>query len=94
MAQSSAAAAAAGLNAFAFGFLPPVSEKLTRGNYSMWLAQVTATLQGAQLWGYTKPTSKPPPEFLPEDVAAVAAAPAANKQTAPAVNLEYEKWFA
>jgi len=90
MAPSSDAAAAA----FPFGFLPLPSEKLTRGNYTMWLAQVSATLQGAQLWGYTKPTSKPPPEFLPEDVAAVAAAPAANKQTAPAVNLEYEKWFA
>ena len=60
----------------------------------MWLAQVSATLQGAQLWGYTKPTSKPPPEFLPEDAATVAAATAADKQIAPAVNPKYEKWFA
>jgi hypothetical protein len=45
--------------------LPPVTEKLTRGNYSMWLAQVSANLQGAQLWDFTKPTSTPPPELLP-----------------------------
>lgn len=82
MTTSSAAAAVA---AYSFGYLPPPSEKLTRGNYNMWLAQVSATLQGAQLWGYTKPTSKPPSEFL-------AAPPdAAGKDTAPVVNLEYEK---
>jgi hypothetical protein len=34
---------------FTFGFLPPLTEKLSRGNYAMWLAQVTATLQGAWL---------------------------------------------
>jgi len=35
MATSSAAAAAAG---FVFGFLPPVTKKLTHDNYSMWHA--------------------------------------------------------
>jgi hypothetical protein len=56
----------------------------------MWLAQVTATLQGAQLWSFIKPTTKPPPEFLEVD----AAAAAASKKAEPAVNPEFEKWLA
>jgi hypothetical protein len=85
-------AASSDLNAatFSFGFLPPVTEKLTQGNHSMWLAQVTATLQGAQLWGFTKATSKPPPEFLAADPADVAA----GKKSDPVPNPEYDKWFA
>jgi histone deacetylase 1/2 len=74
-----------------FSFLPPVTKKLTRSNYNMWLAQVTATLQGAQLWSFTKPTTKPPPEFLEVDAAAAAAA---GNKAEPAVNPEYEKWLA
>jgi hypothetical protein len=54
------------------------------------LAQVTATLQGARPWSFTKPTSKPPLEFLEVDAADVAA----GKKTEPAVNAEYEKWLA
>ena len=50
---------------FPFQFLPPVTEKLTRGNHAMWLAQVTSTLQGARLWRFTQPSSKSPEEFLP-----------------------------
>lgn len=88
MATSSESAAAAAV--FSFGFLPPVTEKLTRGNYSMWLAQVTATLQGAQLWGFTKPTSTPPSEFLPVDPADAAV----GKKFAPVANPEYDRWFA
>jgi len=71
---------------FSFGLLPPVTEKLTRGNYTMWLAQVTATLQGARLWSFTKSTSKPPPEFLAVDPA--------GKKTDPEPNPEHEEWFA
>jgi histone deacetylase 1/2 len=56
----------------------------------MWLAQVTATLQGAQLWSFTKPTAKPPPEFL--DVAAPA--DPAGKKADPIINPEHEKWYA
>lgn len=85
MSTSSDAAAA-----FSFGFLPPVTEKLTRGNYNMWLAQVTSTLQGAQLWSFTKPSAKPPSEFLEADAAAVAA----GKKVDPEINPEYERWFA
>ena len=76
--------------AFSFGFLPSVMEKLTRGNYTMWKAQVVATLQGAQLWSFTKPTSQPPPEFLADD----AGSTAAGKKAAPVPNLDHEKWFA
>jgi hypothetical protein len=86
MAQSSVAAAAA----FSFGFLPPVMEKLTRGNYGMWHAQVSSTLKGAQLTGFIKPSAKPLAEFLdaPEtDSKSV-------KQVDPAPNPEYEKWVA
>jgi hypothetical protein len=67
-----------------------MTEKLTRGNYNMWLAQVTATLQAVQLWSFTKPTTKPPPEFLEVD----AADAAAGKKAEPAANPEHEKWFA
>ncbi|XP_021313466.1 uncharacterized protein LOC110434092 isoform X1 [Sorghum bicolor] len=68
--------------------LPPVTEKLTRGNYSMWLAQVSANLQGAQLWDFTKPTSTPPPELLP------ATTTTDGKKSEPTANPEYTRWLA
>lgn len=74
---------------FSFGFLPPVTEKLTHGNYAMWLAQVTSTLQGARLWKFTRPTSKPPSEFLEVD-----AVDENGKKADSALNPEYEQWFA
>jgi len=43
----------------------------------------------AQLWGYTMPTSKPPPEFLEED-----ARDKDGKKAEPRSNPEYERWFA
>ena len=73
---------------FAFGFLPPPTEKLSRGNYAMWLAQVTATLQGARLWKFTKSTYSPPSEFLEADEADK------GKKVDPVPNSEYEQWFA
>jgi hypothetical protein len=87
MAQSSDAIAA-----LSFGFLPLVTEKLTRGNYGMWHAQVSSTLKGAQLTGFIKSTAKPPAEFLEADDAA--AAKAAMKQVDPLPNPEYKKWVA
>ena len=51
----------------AFGLLPVISEKLTRGNYNMWHAQVSSALKGARLAGYIKSTAAPPPKFLEGD---------------------------
>ena len=45
--MATSSAATAGSPAFTFGFLPLVSEKLTRGNYNMWFAQVSSTIKGA-----------------------------------------------
>jgi hypothetical protein len=81
MATSSAAAA------FTFGFLPPVSEKLTRGNYAMWHAQVSSTLKGAQLASFIKPSAAPPAEFL-----APANPSSKDKAADPEPNPDYEKW--
>jgi hypothetical protein len=47
-----------------FGFLPPMTEKLTRGNHAMWHAQVSATIKGAQLAGFIKPGAAPPAQFV------------------------------
>ena len=58
MAQTPATAA------LSFGLLPMVMEKLTRGNYGMWHAQVSSALKGAKLAGFIKPTTKPSLEFL------------------------------
>lgn len=75
--------------ALTFGYLPPVTEKLTKGNHNMWLAQVTATLQGAHLAGYIKADAKPPAKFLEAD----AAATAAGKKD-PVPNPDHEEWIA
>jgi hypothetical protein len=83
MAQSSAAAAI-----FSFGFLPPITEKLTRGNYSMWHAQVSSTLKGAQLANFIKPMTKPPSSYLE----ASETSEKIGKQVDPLPNPEYEKW--
>ena len=64
MAEAEPSAANAPL---AFGLLPVVSEKLTRGNYNMWHAQVSSALKGARLAGYIKSTAAPPPKFLEGD---------------------------
>ena len=82
MAHSTAAA-----TAFSFGFLPPVIEKLTHGNYGMWYAQVSSTLKGAQLAGYIKPSAKPPSPFLEDGTSD-------DKKVDPVPNPEYEKWEA
>jgi hypothetical protein len=69
MATSSSAAAVAAAASLTF-LLPPVTEKLTRGNYNMWHAQVSTALEGAQLAGYTKYPATPPAEFLPAETTA------------------------
>jgi hypothetical protein len=40
--------------------LMPVSEKLARGNHTIWKAQVVATLRGAQLYDFLDGTSIKP----------------------------------
>ena len=82
MAHSTAAAIA-----FSFGFLPPVTEKLTCGNYGMWYAQVSSTLKGAQLARYIKPSTKPPSPFLEDGTSD-------DKKVDPVPNPEYVKWEA
>jgi hypothetical protein len=80
-----------GSAAFSFGcFLPLVQDKLTRGNYGMWHAQVTATLMGAHLIGFIKPTAHPLAEFLEADAVAVVDGQKAH----PVPNPDYEKWIA
>jgi hypothetical protein len=37
--------------------LMPVSEKLARGNHTVWKTQVVAALRGAQLYGFLDGTS-------------------------------------
>jgi hypothetical protein len=87
MGSSSANDAAAALSAFSFGFLPPVSEKLTRGNYTMWHAQVFTTLIGAQLAGYIDPTAAPPDQFVAGETDK-----ATGKKSDPVPNPAYTKW--
>jgi len=74
----------------AFGLLPPVSEKLTRGNYNMWHATVTSALKGARLFGYVQSTAAPPSPFLSDAGSASSAAGAAKEEPRP--NPAYEKW--
>jgi hypothetical protein len=57
------------LAALTFGFLPPVTEKLTRGNHNMWHAQVSATIKGAQLAGFIKPGAASSAQFVEADPA-------------------------
>jgi hypothetical protein len=44
--------------------LMPISEKLVRGNYVVWKAQVLVVLRGAQLVGFLDGTNKAPAEKL------------------------------
>ena len=86
MAQSSSSAAPASL---ALGFIP-VSEKLGRGSYAMWCAQVESAIRGAQLGCFIKATATPPPEFLePDDKKKVD-----GKAIDPIPNPEYDEWVA
>lgn len=86
MGQPSNAAAAA-MASLTLGFLPPASEKLSRGNYSMWHAQVINTLVGAQYAHHIAPNAAPPPRFLEGAVD-----PATGKKAEPSINPDYTKW--
>lgn len=74
----------------AFGLLPPVSEKLTRGNYNMWYATVSSAIKGAHLGGYILSTAAPPPAFLENTTASPSAD---GKKADPTPNPAYEKWI-
>jgi hypothetical protein len=63
MANSSSATAMAAAASLTF-LLPAVTEKLTRGNYNIWHAQVSTALKDAQLARYIKSSAAPPAEFL------------------------------
>jgi hypothetical protein len=49
----------------------PVSKKLARGNHTVWKAQVVATFQGAQLYGFLDGTSIKPAEQIKAKVGSV-----------------------
>jgi len=83
-------AASSSIAPFAFGLLPVVSEKLTRGNYNMWHATVSSALKGARLAGYIQSTAAPPSSFLTD----ASASPADGKTVDPQPNPAYEKWVA
>jgi hypothetical protein len=75
----------------AFGLLPVVSEKLTRGNYNMWHATVSSALKGARLAGYIQSTAAPPAPFI---IDASASPSVDGKNPDPQPNSAYEKWVA
>jgi len=85
--MATSSAAAAGMPAFTFGFLPPVSEKLSRGNYNMWFAQVSSTIKGAQFAKYISPNAAPPAAFLDGVVDSTT-----GKKGDPQPNPAYETW--
>lgn len=59
--MSSSSAAGAGL----FSTIGhPVTEKLTKTNFSLWKMQVLPTIRGAQMMGYIDGTVVVPPELL------------------------------
>ena len=72
----------------AFGLLPVVSEKLTRGNYIMWHATVTSALKGTRLFAYVQGTAVPPSPFLTDPSASATA----GSKEEPKPNTAYEKW--
>jgi len=86
MAAGSSSSAA--MPTFAFGFLPPVSEKLTRANYNMWHAQVSSTIKGAQMGDYIKTGAAPPPALLDGVVDATT-----GKKGDPVPNPAYQTWM-
>ena len=74
----------------AFGFLPPVTEKLTRGNYGMWHAQVSYILKGARLATHIQAGAMPPAAFVEPDPPV----DTDGKKKAAVPNPEYEEWIA
>ncbi|XP_066380470.1 uncharacterized protein [Miscanthus floridulus] len=85
MAAGSSSSAA--MPAFAFGFLPPVFEKLTRTNYNMWHAQVSSTIKGAQMGDYIKTGAAPPAALIDGVVDAT------DKKVDPVPNPAYQAWM-
>ena len=67
----------------------PVSEKLHRGNFQSWKAQVISALNGMQLIIYIEPLAALPEKMIePEDKKPYAD----GKKPAPVLNLEYVSW--
>ena len=64
------------------GFLP-VSEKLTRGNFPLWRAQVLSSIRGAEVFEFLSPTAKPPAQYLPKKK------PDDMEEEVPILNKEY-----
>lgn len=81
MSSSSAHAAAYSLGLY------PVSEKLTRGNFILWKAQVQSAIKGARMAVYINPDAAAPSQFLQ-------AKKGDDKDADPILNPEYEDWVA
>jgi hypothetical protein len=82
--MSSSAAQHADLSSL--GFLP-VSEKLTRGNFPLWHAQVLSSIRGAEVFEFLNPTAKPPAQYLPKKKPD-------DAEEVPILNEEYSAWVA
>jgi hypothetical protein len=65
----------------ALSFLP-VSEKLTRGIYPLWRAQVLSSIKGAEMFHFLNTKAEAPPMYLPKKEGK-------DKEAAPILNKEY-----
>src|SRR3954470_23334699 len=64
---------------------PPPAEKLSKGNYLLWKAQVMPALRGAQVTGLLAGSDPAPPKMVEQ--------PQADKTTVMAVNPLYGPWL-
>jgi hypothetical protein len=62
----------------------PVTEKLAKNNFSLWKAQVTSALRGAQMMGYVNGSIK----------ASATTIPTSATDATPIPNPEFEQWEA
>lgn len=70
----------------ALGFLP-VSEKLTRGNFPLWKAQVITGIRGAEAFEFLSPGAAPPAKYLAKKAGD-------DDKEPPILNKEYTTWVA
>jgi hypothetical protein len=62
----------------------PVTEKFAKNNFSLWKAQVTSALRGAQMMGYVNGSIKVPATTIPTSAT----------DATPIPNPEFEQWEA
>jgi hypothetical protein len=72
----------------ALGFLP-INEKLTRGNFPLWRAQVLSSIRGVEVFDFLSPTAAPPAKYLVKKVEGDEDA----EKEAPILNKDYTSWI-